>query len=396
MLKAIRFRLYPDQAQKDILEQHFGCCRFIYNYFLDYSSWEYKENNLNTFRKDWQQIIPNLKDYVTFLKDVNSQSLQYELKNLEAAYKRFYKKLGGYPKFKSKYDKQSFHVPQNFNIKEGMLCIPKIKNIPVIVSKDLSEYSLRSLTISKTKTNKYFVSVLYDDLLELPQKEQIKEESALGIDLGIKEFLVGSDGTRIANPKHLEHSQQRLRRLQQSKSRKKKDSSNSKKAKLKVALLHEKIVNQRTDFLHQTSNTICKNQEVGTVCLENLNIKGMMKNHKLAKSIASVSWSEFVKQLEYKSEWNGKNLLFCNRFDPSSKTCNNCGTINSNLKLYDRIWLCSCGAYLDRDLNAARNIKDFALKNVYSEGTENFKSVERRARKASLSESVSMKQKCHL
>jgi putative transposase len=395
MLRSIKFRLYPDENQQELLEKQFGYCRFIYNWALDYSNWEYKDNNTKTFKKHWEAKLPDLKLYLPWLKEANSQSLQHELKHLEDAYKRFFKKLGGFPKFKSKYDKQSFHVPQNFKIKNGLLTIPKIKNISLIISKDLSEFDLRSMTISKTKTGKYFASILYDDGIEVPEKKEINKESALGIDLGIKDFCILSNETKINNPKFLERSQKRLRRLQQSFSRKIKDSSNRSKAKQLVALLHEKISNQRSDFLHKTSSLICKSQEVNTVCVEDLNVKGMMKNHKLAKSISSVSWSEFVRQLAYKSEWNGKNLLKCNRFDPSSKVCNECGLIKEDLKLSDRSWICPCGASIDRDFNASKNIRDFALNKLYSEDTENFKSVERKDRKASSMpfESVSMKQK---
>jgi putative transposase len=229
----------------------------------------------------------------------------------------------------------------------------------------------------------------------MPDKKEITKESALGIDLGIKEFAVCSDGSRIANPKFLERSMKRLRRFQQSFSRKIKDSSNRGKAKQKIALLHEKVSNQRSDFLHKTSHLICESQEVNTVCLENLNVKGMMKNHKLAKSIGSASWSEFIRQLTYKTEWGGKNLLKCGRFDPSSKVCNDCGVMKQDLKLSDRSWICPCGAKIDRDLNASKNIRDFAFSKLYPEDTGDFKSVERKDRKApkALFESVSLKQK---
>jgi putative transposase len=393
MLKSIKFRLYPDQNQIELLDKQFGYCRFIYNWALDYSDWEYKSNQTNTFRKHWQSKLPDLKKYLPWLKESNSQSLQHELKHLESAYQRFFKKLGGYPKFKSKYDKQSFHVPQNFKIENGMLSIPKLKNIPIIVSKDLSSTNLRSITISKTKTNKYFASILYDDGLIIPAKQELNKSSAIGIDLGLKEFAVISDGTRIANPKFLESNLKKLKRFQQSLSRKKKDSSNRSKAKLKVALLHERISNQRSDFLHKTSNLVCKNQEAKTICVENLNVKGMVKNHKLAKAIQSASWSEFVRQLQYKSDWNGKNLIKCDRFAPSSKTCNECGSIKDDLKLSDRTWLCPCGARLDRDLNASKNIIDFAFGKIYPEDTGNSKSVERMDRSYVSSESVLMKQK---
>ena len=392
MLKSIKFRLYPNEEQSKLLEQQFGHCRYIYNWALDYSQWEYKNNQTNTFRKNWQSLLPDLKQYLPWLKDGNSQSIQYELKNLESAYSRFYKKLGGFPKFKSKYDKQSFHVPQYFKLESNLLSIPKIKNIPIIISKDISSFNLRSITISKTKTDKYFASILYEDGSFAPIKQEITKELSLGIDLGIKEFAVCSNGIRINNPKFLENNMKRLRRLQQSFSRKIKNSSNRSKAKLKLALLHEKIGNQRNDFLHKTSTLICKNQEVNVVCVENLNIKGMVKNHKLAKSISSASWSEFVRQLTYKLEWIGKHLLKCGRFDPSSKTCNECGLVKETLKLSERHWICPCGASIDRDFNASKNIRDFALK-LYPKDIGKFKSVERRDRMEFPSESISMKQK---
>lgn len=379
MLKSIKFRLYPDENQKELLEKQFGYCRFVYNWALDYSTWEYKTNKTATSKKYWEAKLPDLKLYIPWLKEGNSQSLQHELRHLEDAYKRFFKKLGGFPKFKSKYDKQSFHVPQNFKIENGMLIIPKIKNITIIISKDILSFDLRSITISKTKTGKYFASVLYDDRSKAPEKQTIKKELSLGIDLGIKEFVVCSDGNKVNNPKFLEHNLKKLKRYQQSLSKKTKDSSNRNKAKLKLALLYEKISNQRSDFLHKTSSIICKSQEVNTICIENLNVKGMIKNHKLAKSISSASWSEFIRQLSYKCEWYGKNLIKCNRFDPSSKICNECGIIKEDLKLSDRSWICPCGAYLDRDLNASKNIRDFALNKLYSEDTENFKSVEKKA-----------------
>ena len=395
MLKSIKFRLYPDENQRELLEKQFGYCRFIYNWALDYSDWEYKANQTVTFKKHWESKLPDLKQYLPWLKEANSQSLQHELKHLESAYQRFFKKLGGLPKFKSRYDKQSFSVPQSFKIENGCLSIPKLNNIKIIISKDITSSNLRSITISKTKTNKYFASILYDDGFTMPTKPPLNKNKSIGIDLGIKEFAVISDGLRIANPKFLESSAKKLKRYQQSLSKKNKGSSNRRKAKLKVALLHERISNQRSDFLHKTSNLVCKSHEAKTICVENLNVKGMVKNHKLAKAIHSASWSEFVRQLEYKSDWNGKNLIKCNRFDPSSKICNECGSKNDSLKLSDRTWLCSCGAKLDRDLNASKNIIDFAYGKIYPEDTGNYKSVERKDRNKSLInfESALMKQK---
>lgn len=381
MLKSIKFRLYPTEEQKELLEKQFGCSRYVYNWALDYAKWEYEQNRTTTFKKHWEALIPSLKEYLPWLKtNGNSQAIQQELKHLDEAYQRFFKKLGGKPKFKSKYDKQSFSVPQHFKLENGMLSIPKIKSIPIIISKDLSEMELRSITISKTKTGKYFASVLYQTGIESPQPPIPTKDKSLGIDLGIKHFAIFSTGEKIDNPKFFEKGQKRLRRLQKSLSRKQKTSSNRAKAKRFVALLHERISNQRNDFLHKTTHSLtCKSQEVQTLCVENLNVKGMLKNRKLAKSISSVAWGEFLRQLKYKCLWTGKNLLACGRFDPTSKTCSNCGWKNDNLKLSDRSWTCdACGILRDRDINASQNIVAFAF-DLYGEDTPNFKPVERKA-----------------
>lgn len=385
MLKAVKFRLYPKKEQKEKLEQHFGCARFIFNFMLDYASWQYEKNNTKTNRYDWQELLPKLKEYYPWLKDVNAQSLQVEIQNLDNAYKRFFKKLGKHPSFKSKYDKQSFSVPQSFKIKDNQLSIPKLKNIKIIITKDITD--IHSITISKTKTGKYYASVLYDDSLTVPTLPVQEKDKALGIDLGLKHFATLSSGETMENPKFFRTSQKRLRRFQQALFRKKKNSSNRSKAKLKVALLHERISNKRSDFLHKITYALtCKNQEVTTICVESLNVKGMLKNRKLAKSISDVSWGEFLRQLKYKCSWNGLNLLECNRFDPSSKTCSNCGWINNDLKLSDRIFVCqACGMTEDRDLNASKNIIAFAFLNStndiysYREDTRNFKPMERKA-----------------
>lgn len=381
MLKAIKFRLYPTEEQKELLEKQFGCSRYVYNWALDYSRWEYEQNQTKTTKNGWKTLLPKLKEYLPWLKtDGNSQALQEEIFHLDAAYKRFFKKLGGKPKFKSKYDKQSFSVPQHFKIDKGMLSIPKIKSIPIIISKDLSDMELRSITVSKTKTGKYFVSVLYQTGSEAPVAHIPTKDKALGIDLGIKHFAILSTGEKIDNPKFIEKGLKRLRRLQKSLSRKQKTSSNRAKAKQCVALLHERISNQRNDFLHKLTHSLtCKSQEVKTLCVENLNVKGMLKNRKLARSISSVSWGEFLRQLKYKCLWIGKNLLECGTFDPTSKTCSSCGWKNDNLKLLDRFWTCdACGVVHDRDINASQNIVEFSF-NLYGEDTPNFKPVERKA-----------------
>jgi putative transposase len=392
MLKSIKFRLYPSEEQEELLSKQFGCCRFVYNWALDYSRWEYQQNKTSTFKKNWEALLPKLKEWLPWLKqDGNSQSLQHELKHLDQAYQRFFKKQGGFPKFKSKLDKQSSHVPQNFKIENGMLSIPKIRNIPIIVSKDLSGIELRSITISRTKTGKYFASVLYETGSEAPVAAAPKKDMSVGIDLGLKDFAILSTGEKIGNPKFLEQSCKRLRRLQKSLSRKQKNSKNRTRARHEVALLHEKISNRRSDWLHHLTHRLtCESQGVSTICVENLNVRGMLRNRKLARSISSVSWGEFLRQIKYKCLWNGLNLLECGRFDPTSKTCSNCGWKNDSLRLSDRSWACAaCGCAHDRDVNAARNIVDFAFAlyggsfasdvDLYSEDTEDVKPVEMEA-----------------
>jgi len=380
MLKSIKFRIYPDSIQIEQLENQFGCSRFIYNWALDYSNWEYKNNKTRTFKKDWKILLPKLKEWLPWLKTTNSQSLQEELIHLEIAYKRFFKKQGNYPNFKSKYDNQSFSVPQHFKLENGLLSIPKIKNIKIIVSKQIGGI-LRSITISKTKTNKYFASVLYDTGLDAPILPVPDKDKALGIDLGIKHFMILDTGYKINNPKFLERTSKKLRLLSKSLSRKQKSSKNRYKAKMKLALYHEIISNKRNDFIHKITNSIvCKKQEINTICVENLNVKNMLKNRKLAKSISSVSWGETLRQLKYKCLWFGMNLLQCDAFDPTSRLCNNCKYKNNDLLLSDRYWTCNnCNTKHDRDINASKNIKDFAFKKLYPRDNGNFKSVEMKA-----------------
>ncbi len=373
VFKSIKCRLYPTNEQIQLLDMQFGACRYIYNWALDYSRWEYQENKTTTFRKDWQALIPKLKEYLPWLaENGNAQSLQSELAHLESAFKRFYKKKAGFPKFKSKHGKQSLSVPQQFklNLETNRLSITKLKDIKIVLSKDISGMNLRSVTITKTCTGKYFASILYETGQEAPTAPIPVKRRSLGIDLGLKDFAILSTGTKVSNPKFLERDQKRLRRLSQAFSRKKKDSKNRSKAKLKLALLHETISNRRSNFLHNlTHDLTCENKGAKTLCVETLNVKGMMKNHCLARSISSVSWGEFIRQLDYKCRWSGMNLLSCGKFDPTSKTCSHCKAKNDSLKLSDRAWMCSaCGCQHDRDINAAKNIVDFAFSNLHGRG----------------------------
>ncbi len=285
------------------------------------------------------------------------------LRNLDNAYTRFFREKKGFPKFKSKHNpRQSFQCPQSCSVdfEDNTLSLPKIKQIKVVFHRCF-EGTVKTVTISRHSTGKYFVSMLVEDGLSLPEKATPDKDDALGIDVGLKHFLTTSEGDKIDTPRYLRKSENKLARLQKSLSRKKKGSSNRHKAKVKVARLHEKIVNQRKDFLHKVSHKIVHENQ-GTICMEDLCVQGMVKNRRLAKSISDVGWSIFKSFLIYKADWNGKHVLDIGRFEPSSKMCHACGTINRDLKLSDRDWICSsCDKKHDRDVNAAINIKAMAF-----------------------------------
>lgn len=361
MYKARKYRIYPTSSQKELIHKHCGSVRFLYNLALETKTTAYLDSKVNLSRYDLQKQVVDLKKELPWLKETNSQSLQVALLDLDTAYSNFFKGRADFPKFKKKSNRGSFNVPQNVIIENDLLIIPKFKEgIKIKLHRDLVG-TVKQATVSFAPTGKYFVSILCDTGEDEPSKPKVTEENSVGIDLGIKDFLVTSEGEVIDNPKFLRNSIGRLKVLQRRASKKKKGSSNRKKANKRVAILHEKIANQRQDFLHKTSTKLIRENK--TICLETLAVKNMVKNHKLAQAITDVSWSTFVTMLEYKADWYGKNILRIGRFAPSSKTCSNCGAINKELTLKDREWTCKgCNSVLDRDVNAAINIKKFALK----------------------------------
>jgi len=357
MLKAYKYRLYPTKLQKELIVKHIGSSRFVYNLALETKTTVYAGNKINLSSFDLIKQIPELKKECTFLKEINSQSLQQSIQNMEIAFKRFFKGQANFPKFKSKNrSRQSFVVPQNIKIEDNRLIIPKFKEgIEIVLHREIKG-TIKRATISRTPTDKYFASILVDINTEIPKKIPVKEETTIGIDLGIKDFLTTSNGLKIDNPKNLRKAQDKLKYVQRKYSKYK-----GKRTKYRLALAHEKIVNKRKDFLHKTSTELIRENQ--SIAIEDLNINGMLKNHNLAQAITDVSWSTFVSMLEYKADWYGKNILKIGRFDPSSKTCSVCGAINKELSLQDREWICKgCGSVLDRDINASINIKNFALK----------------------------------
>jgi putative transposase len=359
--KAYKFRLYPAEKQKILLNKHFGCCRYIYNYGLEQKIKTYAGTGKSIERYQIDKHIPHLKEENLWLKEVNAQSLQSELIHLESAFTKFYKEKTGFPEFKNKIGKQSYTVPQYFEVFKTKIRIPKFREGIKFVKSQEVEGKIKSLTISKTSAGKYFVSILTEQEINIIQKP-IDKKTAIGIDLGLTDFAITSNGKKFKRNRFIKAKQKKLKKLQQKLCRQKKDSNSRNKTKLKVAIVHEKITNQRKDYLHKISRELVNENQVNTFCLENLNIQGMIKNPKLAKQIQDVGWGEFVRQMNYKSFWKGKNILEIGKFDPSSKTCSNCGFINQNLTLKDREWICpDCSISHDRDINAANNIKNFAF-----------------------------------
>lgn len=359
MFRAFKYRLYPTEPQKELIAKHIGSSRFVYNLALETKTTAYLGSKHNYSAFDLVKQLPELKKELPWLKEVNSQSLQQAIQNMDIAFKKFFKGAG-FPKFKSKHKgKQSFSIPQNVIVENDLLIIPKFKEGIKMSLHRPTKGTIKSATISVTPTGKYFVSILCDTKEEIPTKASITESTTIGIDLGIKDFAITSEGEVFENPKYLRKAQSKLKYVQRKYSKHK-----GKRTKQKLALLHEKAANQRKDFLHKVSTKLIRENQ--TIALETLAVKNMVKNHNLAQSINDVSWSTFVSMLEYKAEWYGKNILRIGQFTPSSKTCS-CGVINKGLKLSDRKWTCkSCGTTHDRDILAACNIKSFALKNHLS------------------------------
>jgi len=364
MLKANKYRLYPNEEQKILLEKHFGCVRLVYNLALEAKTLAYNGSKISLSYNDLASQLKDLKNDFDFLKEVNSQSLQSSLRNLDTAYQHFFKHNFGFPSFKSKHSKQSFQCPQNVevNFSTGNIFLPKFKEpIKAILHRKFKGV-VKTVTISKTPTGKYFASVLVENKQEIiPVKKTVTENTTIGIDLGLKHFIIGSDGFKKDNPKYLRESLVKLKWTQKRFSRKEKGSSRSKVWKNRVANQYEKISNQRKDFLHKVSNEITNRYD--TICMEDLKVSNMVRNHKLALSISDAGWGMFVGFVKYKCEWRGKNFIQIGTFEASSKTCSDCDFVKHDLTLNDREWTCPCCKVLhDRDENAGKNIKRWGLR----------------------------------
>lgn len=352
-----KFRIYPNKEQEIYLAKVFGCCRLVYNHFLNEKKKQYEESKTSDSYNVQQSKLTELRktDGYEFLKDVPLQFLQCSLRNMHTAYDNFYKHRSSYPKFKNRRDKQSFKMPQSqcFKIKDGKLYIPKLKSgIDIMVSKEIAG-KICFATISKNKAGRYHITITVKQDYEPFEKTNC----SVGLDLGIKDFVITSDGMKYKNHKSIIRTLKRkLKHNQRHLSRKVYGSKRYENQVLKCNRIYQKITDIKTDYIHKITTELVRNYDV--IKVEDLDIRGMMKNHKLAEAISECNWSQFVQTLEYKCAWNDKTMMKVDRYYPSSQMCSECGYVEKKVRnLNIREWTCcECGAHHDRDINAAKNI----------------------------------------
>ena len=381
MLRAIKIRLYPNKEQATMINKLLGCYRVVYNQCLNRKIESYKNDGKSENLSTLGQFVHHelLKDdNFIWLREQNTKVLKQAVKDMLSAYKNFFEQHTGYPKFKSKHDnKQSCRfefgaISKRNDYTTYHLSLANIRNVRFRCNEKYAQYlqkhhdNIRQATLTRLPCGEYYLSILVDGDLTHKVKET---KSAIGIDLGIKDFVITSDG-EVFNNLHFKKSEaKKIKRLQHQLSKKQKGSNNRNKARIRLAKVHKRINDKKQYYLHAVSNSLIDENQV--ICMEDLNVKGLIKNHNLAESICEMNFGEFRRMLEYKARWYNRKIVFVDRFYPSSKTCHNCGYINKSLTLNDRQWICpQCGEVIERDYNAALNILDEGLKKIGSSTPE--------------------------
>ena len=373
MLRAYRYRIYPNEEQKVLMAKTFGCVRVVYTWALDVKStlWRDSKESIG-YTALANRMKAELKVEREYLNEVNSQSLQNALRHLDTAYQNFFKHGARFPNYKSRHDRQSFHNPQrcSVDIKQGVLSIPKMHGIKAVFHRPFKG-SIKDVTICKEKDGRYYASILVDTAEQPLPKRPVSPDTTIGIDTRLKTFAVCSNGEEFETPHFQRKQKRKLKLLGRKLSKKQKGSRAFNRTKLRIARVHSKIARQRLDYQHKITHRLTHESQVGTICVEDLNVRGMVRNKHLAYDISDTAIGEFYRQLKYKCEWYGVNYIEVGRFEPTSKTCSVCGWKYKDLKLHERSWVCpECGTHHNRDVNAAINIREFGLKALLLEREE--------------------------